>query len=418
MTKTKKNLCIILAALMLCFIIPTAAMAEAGDWDPLTDPDDVAGSLAGNESFSASTSMQIGADGYLRMMPTLQIGQYEYNAMAYCGTTAQSSNTSLLEIKSIEIGAWQGGAWDGADALQVTVIPKATGRVTVTINFYYTFSQSASPLTNPNAQWFYGTMRYTVNITEPPAPNKPTDSAVQDLLGDNAVTVNCTNSEVAHADSSYALLNGSFTVGDVQGDASNGYTVGVTVAPDAYVTAYNTDVASGHSLSPASQSGTITLAYNAAAKVWEVQSGKPVTFTVVCETPVPTPTPTPDVTLAPTPKPEPETQYCYIEATAEGAGRNSPKGTIAVAEYDDQTFRMVAEPGSVLVDVLVDGVSAGAVSEYTFRSVTRDHTIHAVFQSVTPPTTGSDSAVVLGIALGLILAAGVVVFALRRRNES
>ena len=137
MTKTKKNLCIILAALMLCFIIPTAAMAEAGDWDPLTDPDDVAGSLAGNESFSASTSMQIGADGYLRMMPTLQIGQYEYNAMAYCGTTAQSSNTSLLEIKSIEIGAWQGGAWDGADALQVTVIPKATGRVTVTINFYY-----------------------------------------------------------------------------------------------------------------------------------------------------------------------------------------------------------------------------------------------------------------------------------------
>ena len=272
MTKTKKNLCIILAALMLCFIIPTAAMAEAGDWDPLTDPDDVAGSLAGNESFSASTSMQIGADGYLRMMPTLQIGQYEYNAMAYCGTTAQSSNTSLLEIKSIEIGAWQGGAWDGADALQVTVIPKATGRVTVTINFYYTFSQSASPLTNPDAQWFYGTMRYTVNITEPPAPNKPTDSAVQDLLGDNAVTVNCTNSEVAHADSSYALLNGSFTVGDVQGDASNGYTVGVTVAPDAYVTAYNTDVASGHSLSPASQSGTITLAYNAAAKVWEVDA--------------------------------------------------------------------------------------------------------------------------------------------------
>ena len=55
------------------------------------------------------------------------------------------------------------------------------------------------------------------------------------------VTVNCTNSEVAHADSSYALLNGSFTVGDVQGDASNGYTVGVTVAPDAYVTAYNTE---------------------------------------------------------------------------------------------------------------------------------------------------------------------------------
>ena len=233
------------------------------------------------------------------------------------------------------------------------------------------------------------TRRFNVTVNDS-TPTAPSNDTVNSIVDGAVVTVNCTNSEVAHADSSYALLNGSFTVGDVQGDASTGYTVGVTVAPDAYVTAYNTDVASGHSLSPASQSGTITLAYNAAAKVWEVQSGKPVT----------------------------ETQYCYIEATAEGAGRISPKGTIAVAEYDDQTFRMVAEPGSVLVDVLVDGVSAGAVSEYTFRSVTRDHTIHAVFQSVTPPTTGSDSAVVLGIALGLILAAGVVVFALRRRNES
>ena len=110
----KKSLAVMLALIMVLCMIPTTAFAEAGDWDPLTDPNTVAGSLVGNETFSASTTMEAGKDGYLRLMPTLDTVNYTYNAMAYCGATATSKNTSIVEVKSIEIGKWVGGEWDNA----------------------------------------------------------------------------------------------------------------------------------------------------------------------------------------------------------------------------------------------------------------------------------------------------------------
>ena len=135
----KKSLAVMLALIMVLCMIPTTAFAEAGDWDPLTNPDDVEGEFAGNKSFTASTTMEAGKDGYLRLMPTLDAGNYTYNAMAYCGAKAKSNNTSIVEVKSIEIGKWVGGEWNNADCLQVTVNPKAAGTTTVVINFYYTF---------------------------------------------------------------------------------------------------------------------------------------------------------------------------------------------------------------------------------------------------------------------------------------
>jgi hypothetical protein len=44
-----------------------------------------------------------------------------------------------------------------------------------------------------------------------------------------------------------------------------------------------------------------------------------------------------------------------------------------------QTFAITKSPGFHIVDVLVDGTSVGAVSSYTFSSVTADHTIAASF---------------------------------------
>lgn len=164
---TSRFISLLLAVLMIGMMLPMTAFAEAGDWDPLTDPDTVYGDLVGTEQFRASTSLDSGKDGYLRMMPILTAGNYDYNAMAYCGATASSNDPDIVDVKSIEIGAWQGGAWDGADCLQVTVNPKSAGTTVVVINFYYTFSQSSSPFTNPKAQWFYGTMRYTVKVNGP-----------------------------------------------------------------------------------------------------------------------------------------------------------------------------------------------------------------------------------------------------------
>ena len=113
----------------------------------------------------------------MKVMPTTTIGNATYNAMAYCGVTAVSSNPSVASVKEngIGIGTWQGGDFNGADALQVLVTPNGVGTTVVTITFYYTFSQSANPFTNRNAKWFLGSMRYTVQVKNPDAkPAGPT----------------------------------------------------------------------------------------------------------------------------------------------------------------------------------------------------------------------------------------------------
>ena len=329
----KKSLAVMLALIMVLCMIPTTAFAEAGDWDPLTNPDDVEGEFAGNKSFTASTTMEAVKDGYLRLMPTLDAGNYTYNAMAYCGAKAKSNNTSIVEVKSIEIGKWVGGEWNNADCLQVTVNPKAAGTTTVVINFYYTFSQNANPLTNPNTKWFYGTCNYTINVTEPTKPNPPTpentSKPVVGLTGEEAVKVHCTNSTANHADKSYGLKPNSYTVSEVEGNATNGYTCTITVQPGEYESAYN-ETYSGHTLVNPSQRGTITLKWDGSK--WKVDSGVPVVFNVKC-----------DNTQPPTDKPEPptppNTSKPFIELTGEEAVK--VHCTNDKANHDDKSYGLM-----------------------------------------------------------------------------
>ena len=330
----KKSLAVMLALIMVLCMIPTTAFAEAGDWDPLTDPNTVAGSLVGNETFSASTAMEAGKDGYLRLMPTLDSGNYTYNAMAYCGAKAKSNNTSIVEVKSIEIGKWVGGVWNNADCLQVTVNPKAAGTTTVVINFYYTFSQSPNPLTNPNAKWFYGTSYYTINVTEPTKPNPPTpentSKPVAGLTGEEAVKVHCTNSTANHADESYGLKPNSYTVSNVEGDATNGYTCTITVQSEKYVNDYNAGINVNHTLD-GSPTGTIKLEWDGSK--WKVVSGVPVVFDVKCETQEP-PTDNPPA------KPEPEnTSEPFFELTGEEAVK--VHCTNDKANHDDKSYGLM-----------------------------------------------------------------------------
>ena len=113
-----------------------------------------------------------------------------------------------------------------------------------------------------------------------PAPDKPRDPAVMDLLMGNVVNVHCTNTAASHADAAYPLKDNSFTVGDVQGSSGN-YTCVVTVTADPYVTAYG----GGHRLAAANESPkTITLKYNETTKKWAAQTVTPIVFNVVCDT--------------------------------------------------------------------------------------------------------------------------------------
>lgn len=75
-----------------------------------------------------------------------------------------------------------------------------------------------------------------------------------------------------------------------------------------------------------------------------------------------------------------------ITASVEGDGSISPSGTVVVETGTSKTFTMTAADTSHrLVDVYVDGSSVGAVSTYTFNSVSSTHTIKAVFASSALP---------------------------------
>ena len=114
----------------------------------------------------------------------------------------------------------------------------------------------------------------------PTKPTAPDNGTVKTLLGDAAVKVNCATLTSGHTAVTYPLLDGSFTVGDVQGSSGN-YTCVVTVTADSYVTAYG----GGHRLAAANESPkTIMLKYNETTKKWTVQSTTPIVFNVVCDT--------------------------------------------------------------------------------------------------------------------------------------
>jgi hypothetical protein len=87
---------------------------------------------------------------------------------------------------------------------------------------------------------------------------------------------------------------------------------------------------------------------------------------------VPTPTPTP------VPTPTPIVTHT-ITASAGTNGSISPSGGVTVNDGASQGFTLSPNSNYHVADVLIDGGSVGAVSSYTFTSVTADHTISASF---------------------------------------
>lgn len=77
--------------------------------------------------------------------------------------------------------------------------------------------------------------------------------------------------------------------------------------------------------------------------------------------------------------------YAKITASADEGGAITPAGRVYVTEGESQTFTITPVAGYEVADVLVDGVSVGAVTSYTFEKVTGSHTIHATFRLASLP---------------------------------
>ena len=68
-----------------------------------------------------------------------------------------------------------------------------------------------------------------------------------------------------------------------------------------------------------------------------------------------------------------------ITSTAQSGGSISPIGRTRVSYGSDLSFVITPLPGYHVYDVIVDGVSQGAASQYTFEYVRSSHTISARF---------------------------------------
>lgn len=71
--------------------------------------------------------------------------------------------------------------------------------------------------------------------------------------------------------------------------------------------------------------------------------------------------------------------YYIMTATAGSNGTITPLGSIPIAYGDSVAFSIVPDPGYHISDVVVDGISVGAVTAYTIRNVSSAHTILASF---------------------------------------
>ena len=84
-----------------------------------------------------------------------------------------------------------------------------------------------------------------------------------------------------------------------------------------------------------------------------------------------------------------------ITAAAGVGGTITPSGAVKVERGTDQTFKIQAEEGYVISDVLVNGQSVGAVAEHIFCDVNADANITAIFQKTENSTDVSQLTAVI-----------------------
>lgn len=79
-----------------------------------------------------------------------------------------------------------------------------------------------------------------------------------------------------------------------------------------------------------------------------------------------------------------------ITASSNEGGAITPAGITTITKYISKTYTITPELGYKISDVLVDGVSVGAVTTYTFSSVRANHTIEAKFAHDCPSEKFTD----------------------------
>ena len=77
-----------------------------------------------------------------------------------------------------------------------------------------------------------------------------------------------------------------------------------------------------------------------------------------------------------------------IKVSFNQGGTVSPQGAVLVPKGSNKSFTFTPKTGYGIKDVLVDGVSLGAVTSYEFTAVDKNHTLQVIFTQINSGNTG------------------------------
>ena len=276
-------------------------------------------------------------------------------------------------------------------------------------------------------------------------PNKPTvpeDTTVPST----AVKVLCTTAaDQQQSARHYGLLPGGFTATEPMANPEKKYECTITLNPETYLQKYNEDTGIRHSLDDSQPMGDlqIKLIYNKAEGKWMPLLDLPsLTIYVKCDnhqeqytitfdgnggTPSDATMTTVNQKLPKLPTATHSGRYSFdgwytaasggamvttdtefdknttvyahwtytgssggssgrtyhtIKASSDSNGSISPSERVSVRHGRDQSFTITPDKGYEIAKVLVDGKNVGAAESYTFKSVTKNHTIEAIFMKI------------------------------------
>ncbi len=309
-------------------------------------------------------------------------------------TVTLLSSTSTTSTYSLSGGGLEWAVFDGST--RIAGIPGDTGQ--------FSLANNGDTYTVFSVQGFPGPLG--VATVTPSAPTTTTTFTITPTAGANgSITPSSALDVASGSDATFTITpDTGFQVSDVLVD---GVSVGAT-------TTYTfTDVTADHTISAtfapvAVTTYTITPTAGDNGSIFPstpqtVASGQDFTFTIMPDTgfqvsdvlvdgvSVGATTTytftdvTADHTISATFAPVAVTTYT-ITPTAGANGSIFPSTPQTVASGQDFTFTIMPDTGFQVSDVLVDGVSVGATTTYTFTDVTADHTISATFSSVTTQT--------------------------------
>ena len=267
------------------------------------------------------------------------------------------TNPEVIGKYGVRVANWKGNdVYNGYPCFEFYCKAAKAGETDVKVTYYYNYNYlGASGYCNycgrrvtvpAQKNWYGESVTFHVKVVgEDPVgiPDKPTD--ISGIVGESAVKVHCTNDKSSHADETFALIAGSFTIGDVTKDNASGkYSCNIAVRANQYVDKYNTTHGS-HTLDQNENTAVIKLEYN--NEKWEKVTQTPVVFNVKCETQEP-PTDKPE-------RPEPEnTSKPFIELTGKEAVK--VHCTNDNANHDDKSYGLMHD-GYTVGDVKADATN-------------------------------------------------------------